>query len=124
MSMRSANNLNVKNLPAKSTLKKEKKIPYSNTPIRLGEMEVTNLMIPKKPEVVESFLKSYSTNQEVREQLILQLLKPELYGSKNPLDMDFKTDLSDNRAISRELLDKYFNVLGYTLVDTIEDEEE
>ena len=34
-SMRSAANLNVKNLPAKSTLKKEKKIPYSSTPIRL-----------------------------------------------------------------------------------------
>lgn len=37
MSMRSATNLNVKNLPAKSTLKKEKKILYSTTPIRLGK---------------------------------------------------------------------------------------
>ena len=36
-SMRSAFNLNVKNLPAKSTLKKEKKILYSRTPIRLGK---------------------------------------------------------------------------------------
>lgn len=35
MSIRSATNLNVKNLPAKSTLKKEKKILYSSTPIRL-----------------------------------------------------------------------------------------
>ena len=34
-SIRSAFNLNVKNLPAKSTLKKEKKIAYSRTPIRL-----------------------------------------------------------------------------------------
>ena len=36
MSIRSATNLNVKNLPAKSTLKKERKILYSSTPIRLG----------------------------------------------------------------------------------------
>lgn len=34
--MRSSANLNVKNLPAKSTLKKEKKVLYSHTPIRLG----------------------------------------------------------------------------------------
>lgn len=36
-SIRSAANLNVKNLPAKSTLKKEKKILHSTTPIRLGK---------------------------------------------------------------------------------------
>lgn len=36
-SIRSATNLNVKNLPSKSTLKKEKKILYSSTPIRLGK---------------------------------------------------------------------------------------
>jgi len=36
---------NIKYLPSKSTLKKEKKVLLSQTPIRLGEMEVTNLMI-------------------------------------------------------------------------------
>jgi hypothetical protein len=36
---------NIKYLPSKSTLKKEKKILLSQTPIRMGEMEVTNLMI-------------------------------------------------------------------------------
>jgi DNA-directed RNA polymerase beta subunit len=36
---------NIKNLPSKSTLKKQKKILVSQTPLRLGEMEVTNLMI-------------------------------------------------------------------------------
>lgn len=34
-SMRSASNLNVKNLPSKSTLKKEKKVLYSSMPLRL-----------------------------------------------------------------------------------------
>jgi len=36
---------NIKYLPSKSTLKKEKKLLLSQTPIRMGEMEVTNLMI-------------------------------------------------------------------------------
>lgn len=90
-------------------------------------MEVSNLMIPKRPDLVEKFLKTYSTNQELREDLICQLLNPGLdpeSGKKiNPLDMDIKSDLKDNHSIPRDLLEKYFNLLGYTLVDTIDDKE-
>lgn len=75
-SVRSASNLNVKGLPAKSTLKKDKKVLHSNTPIRLGEMEVTGLMISKRPDLVEKLLKTYSTNEDLREDLIKQLLAP------------------------------------------------
>ena len=119
-SMRSAANLNVKNLPAKSTLKKEKKIPYSSTPIRLGEMEVSNLMIAKRGDVVEKLLKTYSTNEELREQTITQLLSPGKLPNghlRNALNMDLDVDLKNNRSVSREILEKYLNVLGYSIVD-------
>jgi hypothetical protein len=122
-SMRSAANLNVKNLPAKSTLKKEKKVLYSHTPIRLGEMEVTNLMIAKKPEVVEKLLKTYATNEELREQTITQLLNPGRLPNgrlKNALNMDLDIDLKNNKSVSREILEKYLNVLGYSIVDNID----
>lgn len=120
--MRSAANLNVKNLPAKSTLKKEKKVLYSHTPIRLGEMEVTNLMIAKKPEVVEKLLKTYATNEELREQTITQLLNPGTVNGhlKNALNMDLDIDLKNNKSVSREILEKYLNVLGYSIVDNID----
>lgn len=114
MSMRSATNLNVKNLPAKSTLKKEKKILYSTTPIRLGEMEVNALMATKRPDLVEKLLKTYSTNERMREETVKQLLAPK--DGKDPLNMNIDVDLSE-KSISREILDKYLEVLGYTLID-------
>lgn len=123
--MRSSANLNVKNLPAKSTLKKEKKVLYSHTPIRLGEMEVTNLMISKHPEIVEKLLKTYSTNEELREQTVLQLLSPGRLPNghlKNTLNMDIDVDLKNNRSVSRDILEKYLNVLGYSLVDNVEED--
>lgn len=124
--MRSAANLNVKNLPAKSTLKKEKKILYSTTPIRLGEMEVTNLMISKHPEIVEKLLKTYSTNEELREETITQLLCPGKLPNghnRNALNMDLNVDMKNNRSVSREILEKYLNVLGYSILDNVDDEE-
>jgi DNA-directed RNA polymerase beta subunit len=119
-SLRSAANLNVKNLPAKSALKKEKKVLYSNNPLRLGEMEVTNLMLGRRPDLVEKLLKTYSTNETLREQTISQLLDPgKTPGGhiKNTLNMNLEVDTKNNRAISREILDKYLNVLGYSIED-------
>ena len=115
MSLRSANSLNVKNLPAKSTMRKQKKVLYSSTPIRLGEMEINGLMLSKRPDLVEKLLKAYSTNEEAREDTIMQLLCPP--DGKDPLAMDLDLDLS-KKSISREILDKYLGVLGYKLTDT------
>ena len=121
--MRSAGNLNVKNLPAKSTLKKEKKITVSQNPLRLGEMEVMNLLLSKKPEIIEKLLKTYSTNEKLREETITQLLNPGKLPNgfnRNPLNMNLEVDLDNNHAISREILEKYLNVLGYSIVDNYE----
>lgn len=122
-SMRSANNLNVKNLPAKSMLKKEKKILHSTTPIRLGEMEVTNLLLSKKPEVVERMLKTYSTNNEMREELIKKLVSPGNSEGKKDNPLNFSLDLNIEKSVNREILERYFNVLGLGLVDTETEEE-
>ena len=83
-------------------------------------MEVSNLMICKRPEVVEKLLKTYSTNENLREQTIMQLLSPgrtEDGHLKNTLNMDIDVDLKSNRSVSREILDKQLNVLGYSLID-------
>lgn len=76
-------------------------------------MEVTGLMITKRGDIVEKLLKTYSTNEGLRENTITQLLAP---GAKNNLNMDLDIDLSQ-KSISREILEKYLDVLGYTLID-------
>ena len=88
------------------------------------EMEVTNLLITKSPEAIEKLLKTYSTNEEAREQIITQLLSPGKLPNghlKNPLNMDLDVNLKDNRSVSREILEKYLNVLGYSIIDNAND---
>ena len=88
-------------------------------------MEVTNLMLARKPELIEKLLKTYSTNEDLREDTITQLLRPprdESGNFKDPLNMDLTVNLTDNRSVSREILEKYLNVLGYSLLDNLEEE--
>ncbi len=101
---------NIKYLPSKSTLKKEKKVLLSQTPIRLGEMEVTNLMITKRGDLVEKLLKTFSTSEDDRNALIKDLLL-----ETNPLRM--KTEISDGYSINRQILQKYLNILELDLED-------
>jgi DNA-directed RNA polymerase beta subunit len=101
---------NIKNLPSKSTLKKEKKVLLSQTPIRLGEMEVTNLLIPKKGDLIEKLLKTFSTSEEDRSGLVEDLLR-----SKSPFQI--KTQIGRDRSINRQILEKYLNVLELDLED-------
>ena len=86
-------------------------------------MEVNNLMISKDSSVVEKLLKTYSTNEELRESTIRQLLCPDRNSngySRDPLNMNIEVDLKNSKSVSREILEKYLNVLGYSLVDNIE----
>ena len=120
--LRSAANLNVKNLPSKSSLRQEKKSLYSQNPLRLGEMECTNLMVAKHPELVEKLLKTYSTNEEMREETILQLLNPgrtETGELIDPLNMDL--DVRNRKSTNRKILEKYLNMFECDLIDTIDD---
>jgi DNA-directed RNA polymerase beta subunit len=101
---------NIKYLPSKSTLKKEKKVLLSQTPIRLGEMEVTNLLIPKRGDLVEKLLKTYSTSEDDRNNLITDLLM-----DSNPLQME--TSLGRAYSTNRQILEKYLNILELELED-------
>jgi DNA-directed RNA polymerase beta subunit len=101
---------NIKYLPSKSTLKKEKKVLLSQTPIRLGEMEVTNLMIPKRGDLVEKLLRTYSTSEEDRNNLIRDLLL-----EPNPLNLNVKT--GKEYSTNRQILQKYLNILELDLED-------
>lgn len=90
-------------------------------------MEVANLLISRDPVAVEKLLKCYSTNEELREQTILQLLNPGKTPDGhniNTLNMDLDVDMKNNKAVSREILEKYLNVLGYSIVDNYLEEEE
>jgi hypothetical protein len=109
--LRSAANLNVKNLPAKSSLRQEKKSLYSQNPLRLGEMECTNLMVAKHPELVEKLLKTYATSEAMREEVIVQLLNPGRTDDGdliNPLDMNL--DVRNKKSTNRRILEKFLNV--------------
>lgn len=110
MSARSTSLVNTKNVPSKSTLKKEKKLLYSKTPIRLGEMETTNLMIAKRPDLVSSLLKSHSTLEGDRVNLITGLLT-----SDNPFK--YHTELTGEASITRQNLNKLLDVLDLELSD-------
>lgn len=108
-SARSATLTNLKGLPSKSSLKKEKRLLVSQTPIRLGEMETTNMMLPKRSDLVEKLLKTHSTSSDST------AIIEDLLSSNNPLDL--KVKLKDQRSINREILQKYFNVLGLDIED-------
>ena len=71
-------------------------------------MEVTNLLIPKRGDLVEKLLKSHSTSNDDKEGLIYDLLT-----SESPLKLN--TQLSNSRSINRDILQKYLNVLGLDL---------
>jgi hypothetical protein len=74
------------------------------------EMEVTNMMLPKRGDLVEKLLKTYSTSEEDREHLIKSLLM-----SKTPLRMN--TTLGNEYSVNRKILQKYMNVLELDLED-------
>ena len=102
---------NSKNQPSKTNQKKVHKTLFANTPIRLGEMEVDNLLLCKSGEAVEKILKSYSTSKEDREKLINDLLT-----SSNPFNI--KIDINNEHSINRKILEKYLSVLELSLEDS------
>lgn len=109
-SARSTSLTNIRNIPSKSTAKKNNKASYSKTPIRLGEMEVTNLFITKRSDIVERMLKTYSTSEVDRMQLVNDIL-----ASDNPLKINAR--VSGESSINRKVLNSHLNVLGLKIID-------
>jgi DNA-directed RNA polymerase beta subunit len=109
-SARSASILNIRDLPSKSNLKKDKRQLVASTPIRLGEMETDNLMLTKRGDIVAKELRETSSSPADREALIKALLE-----SEDPMNVSIK--MSGDKNINRKTLDKYLEILDLAVDD-------
>ena len=72
-SSRSSAYINMRGVPSKSLSFKSNQSLYSNTPIRMGEMEIDNLLLTQTDDVVK-LLSLYSSSELNRQYMIEQLL--------------------------------------------------
>lgn len=110
LSVRSKGMLNIKNMPSKSPLKKEKKAAYNDNPLRFGEMEQMYMQITKRPDLVSKMLRAYSTSTEDRQNLVELLVT-----AKDP--MNIRIPEQTGKPITRQMLDNYLAVLEIALKD-------
>ena len=99
-SARNVENNNFKDLPTKSRTFKDSKVPYSNTPIRLGEMETTNLGLSGDNRPVKELLDSYANNPDKRKALITSQLTTNPFNPK----VEFSKSESNNTKIFNSFL--------------------
>jgi DNA-directed RNA polymerase beta subunit len=111
-SARSTSFLNLRGLPTKSKSFKEYKDLYSKTPIRIGNMEISNLSLTNNMDSIMDLLNSYSNNETNRKELIGQLL------TGNPFDID--VELSEEESGTSKILKSLFTCLGLTIEDVEE----
>lgn len=114
-SARSTSFMNLRGLPAKSKNFKEHKDLYSKTPVRIGNMEISNLSLTNEMGSIMDMLNSYSNNETNRRELIMQLL------TGNPFDTNI--DLSDVESGTSKILRSLFTCLGLS-IDDVEEEWE
>lgn len=101
-----------KNRPSKSSLKKDNKQLMTKNALRVGEMETAYLKLARHPEVLTKLLRSYSTSKFDRETLISELLT-----SEDPFNIN--VELSDEKSINRQYLDKLLSILEIGIDDGI-----
>lgn len=100
-SARSTSHENLKNAPAKTKAFKYHKAPHSTTPIKIGTMELLNLLLTSNPEAVNELLSSYSTNESAKDQIIYKLL------TGDPFDVNLDLILEDE-AETKKMVDALF----------------
>ena len=87
--------------PSKSIKFKKHQLPQSDTPIRIGEMELMNLLMMNDPQAVADFLSIYANSQLNREEFVKVILT-----TMNPLDIRYEVkrdDISINRKMMNVL---------------------
>lgn len=112
-SARSSSYLNLKNIPSKSTRFKENQQLYAKTPIKIGEMELTNLLICNNVEEVVRFMSMYSINEEDRQKIIETLLTKNIFN----IEMIEKSKVDSK---TKQILDVFLKNIGLELVRTDE----
>lgn len=107
LSMRSTDFNNLKDLPSKGKAFKDHQAPYSTTPIRMGEMEITNLLLTKDTKAVDDLLRTYANDERDRKILLEDLILGD------PFATDVKTGnyLTNTNKITRA----FFRCLGIEL---------
>ena len=117
LSARSTGFENLKNSPSKSKDFKYKKSNISKTPIRLGNMEILNLLLTGDSNALDRLLSSYSTNEDAK------LRELEALTLGDPYDIN--VDLEDiGRNETQKLADTLFFELGLEFKDFEEDYDE
>jgi hypothetical protein len=94
--------------PSKSIKFKKYELPHSDTPIRLGEMELMNLSMMNDPESVSIFLSAYANSQKNREAFVAQIIQ-----AQNPFDIHFTP--VERKSINRKMLNALFRIGGVSL---------
>ena len=110
LSARSSDNLNMSGLPTRTGDKKNSKAKISNTPIRIGEMETTNLGMVGSLGPVTDLLMSYANSPTARMNLILSLL------TSNPFEIEIKNTKSKD-SNNKKILKSYLNALGIKFIN-------
>lgn len=96
--------------PSKSIKFKKHNLPYSNTPIRIGEMELMNLCMMNDPKAVADFLSIYANSQQNREGFVREILT-----TNNPFNIQYRCESS--QSINRKMMNAYCKASGCMLVD-------
>ena len=121
LSSRSSESLNIRNLPVKSEAMKYYKTPYSNTPIKIGEMEHIGMGLANSAEngslnEPKKLTDAYANNEIDRVAFI------EAQLTENPFDFDFEN--SNTESINSKIAHAFMNCIGFDLVDDENEENE
>lgn len=116
-SARNVSYLNAKNIPSKNLYYKKKQALCANTPIRWGEMEVSNGLITLMPDEVERLLSMYASSEYNRHNTVKTLLT-----APNPTDIKRIDTIKENH--NREILNSFFKCAALELVDVSEEDTE
>lgn len=116
LSARSSDNVNMSGLPTRTGDKKSSKAKVSNTPIRIGEMETTNLGMVGSLGPVTDLLMSYANSPKARLNLILSQL------TSNPFDIKIKK-IESKDSNNKKILKSYLNALGIKFINEKDPEE-
>jgi len=116
-STRSTGYSNSKDLPSKSIANKHHRSIYQKTPVRVGEMEYSNLLMTQRPDLLAYMSMLYSTS------VIGRRDTGQLYEN-NVLDLE-NIEMSDNaKNRAAEIATVYLKSIGIGLEFEIEDGEE
>lgn len=115
LSARSTGFENLKNSPSKDNAFRDHKANISKTPIRIGNMELLNLLLTSDQKAVGNLLSSYSSNEDAKERLL------EALTTGDPYDINVDLENIDKNE-NQKLIETLFFNLGIKLEDIDEEE--